>query len=78
MNRRFPPKRVLLILSGQCIRRVPFTWDMTDLQVVPLQDIYPLPNTGVDTRLVWEVTERSVVRLNNYGMGSPTIVLLLG
>ena len=78
MYRRFPPKCVLLILSGQGIRRVPFTWDMTDLQVVPLQDINPLPDPGIDARLVWEVTEQSVVRLDYHGVGSPTIVFPLG
>ena len=78
MNRYFPPKCVLFILSGQGIHRVPFTWDVTDLQVVPLQDINPLPDPGIDTRLVWEVTERSMVRLDDHGVGSPTIVLPLG
>ena len=51
---------------------------MTDLQVVPLQDIYPLPDPGVDACLVWEVTERSVVCLNDYSMGSLAIVFPLG
>ena len=42
------------------------TWDMTDLQVVPLHHIDPLPHAGIDARLVGKVTERSVVLLNNH------------
>ena len=32
----FSPKCVLFVLSEKCICRVPLTWDMTNLQVVPL------------------------------------------
>ena len=54
------------------------TWNMSDFQVVPLQDINPFPNTGVDACLVGEMTERSEVRLNNYGMRPLAIVFPLG
>ena len=51
---------------------------MIDLQVVPLQGIYLFPDMRVDARLVSEVMERSMVGLNNYGVGPSTIVLPLG
>ena len=78
MDRCFPSQCVLFVLSGKRICRVPFTWDMTYLQVVPLQDANPLLDTGVDARLIRKVTERSMVCLYNYGAGPSTIVLPLG
>ena len=65
----FPSQCVLFVLPGKCICRVPLTWDMTNLQVVPLHDIDPLPDAGIDARLVGKVTERSVVRLNTTEWG---------
>ena len=50
---------------------------MTDLQVVPLHHIDPLPDVGIDACLVGKVTERSVVHLNNYGVRAPTVVFPL-
>ena len=52
--------------------------DVTDLQVIPLHDICPLPNTGIDARLIGKMLEWSMVCLDNYGVGPPAIVLPLG
>ena len=69
MYRRFPPKRVLFILPRKCVSGIFLTWDMSDLQVVSLHYVYPLPDAGVNTLLAWEVEERSVACLYNYGVG---------
>ena len=51
---------------------------MTDLQVVPLHSVDPLLDAGIDAHLVGKVMEWSVVRLNNYSMGSSAVVFPLG
>ena len=51
---------------------------MKDLQVVPLHYVDPLPDAGIDARLIWEVMERSMVRLNHNKAGSSAIVFPLG
>ena len=78
MYRNLPSQDVLLILSGKCISGVPLTWDMAYLQVVPLHDVYPLPDPCIHTSLVWKMTEWSVVRLNHHRVRPLTIVLPLG
>ena len=39
------------------------TWHVTYLQVVPLHYINPLPDTCVNTCLVWQMSQRCVVSL---------------
>ena len=64
MNRYLPSQSALLVLLEKCIRKIPLTWDMSDLQVVSLHDIYPLLDSCIDACLVGKMFERSVVYLD--------------
>ena len=50
---------------------------MMNLEVVPLHYIDPLPDAGIDARLVGKVAEWSMVHLYNQGVGSSTIMFPL-
>ena len=76
--RSLPSQGVFFVLSGKGISGVSLTWDMTYLQVVPLHDVYPLPDPCIHASLVWKMTEWSVVRLNYHRVRPLTIVFPLG
>ena len=64
-------------LAAKRVYRILFPRDMSDIHIISLQDYEPMPNSTVDGCLVGQVSQRSMVHLDNYGVWALEVVFPL-